>query len=47
MEKASSMSKTVHKKKKDIPLRKHETNFERYGYPVNLLYGLNENHRST
>lgn len=43
MEKASSMSKTVKKKKKkrDIPLCKHKTNFERYGYPVNLLYGLN------
>lgn len=42
MEKASSVSKTVQKKKKtDILLCKQETNFGRYGYPVNLLYCLN------
>lgn len=43
MGKTYSMNKASQKKKKkkDIPLCKHETNFGRCGYPVNLLCGLN------
>lgn len=49
MEKASSMNKLTKKKKKKkgIPLCKHETNFGSCGYPVNLLGDLNLNHKST
>lgn len=47
MEKASSMrKKTGQKKKKDIPLCKHETNFGSRGHPANLLGGLHEDRRS-